>query len=529
MKQPFHQSSVPKIAFIIVEERVDEYLGVEYLVAGLSRQGISSKTFQWAMASARTEIEELLKQQKELRIVGIPWLYIFSEPRVVEVAQWIKALRPDVKIVVGGHPVTFEFDRVLHSYPEIDFVVRGEGDEIIIGLLASVYEDRNLTEVDGIAFRDAKDNIVATSPRAQIQDVDSLPFPSRTTLEQVIKHYDHPQKLLVRMIGSRGCYARCEFCSMVSFYSLNGQGMSWRPRSPENIVNEISGLVNLYGVRTFWFADDEFIGPPKIGVPRILKLATLLRQRHLDIEFGFDARANGICKFSIDQLELLREAGLRVVAMGLESGSQAALRRMNKGMDVESNWDAIRRLRAAGIEYRYGFIMYDPQTSFDDLRDNIKFLSFAEPHKICNTGPYRLLNAEFPEVGTPFFLRLGKQTHDVNVNEVQDFTRVDELELGYSFTDQRVSRYRHLLKRLASEVVEPVMIPRAKNEPQLGADVWFGINNASLNIAAMQAFLGCHTWLLDHIVEDLDDEQILSVLSLRFQQEFGQLVGTVSS
>jgi hypothetical protein len=307
---------------------------------------------------------------------------------------------------------------------------------------------------------------------------------------------------------------------MVAFYSLDGQSMKWRPRSPDNILTELTDLVTCHEVRAVWFVDDEFIGPPHIGVPRVLELAGLILDSGLTLEFGFDARANGICALSVPEIAYLRRAGLRVVSMGVESGSQAALDRMNKGMNVEDNWEAVRRLRSASVEHRYGFVMYDPGTTLDDLRKNLEFVRFAGPHRICNTGPYRLLNAEFPELGTPLFRRLGKTAHDVNVDSTRDFPHVREHELGYAFADSNVSRYRHLLRQIASDVVEPVMVPRRLNEPHLGADMWVGVNNMPTNVAAMHAFLGCHEWLLQRIGDaSLDDGTLITHLTAHFCQQ----------
>lgn len=508
-----------QVLFIVPERRVDEYLGVGYLSAALRLKGVGTETVQWALSGARETVEKLLESESDLRLVGIPWLYIFSEPRVVEVARLIKSARPDVKVVVGGHPATFEYVRILKSYPEIDFVVRGEGDHSIVELYHAVRDGATPVNVRGVAYRDSNGLVITTSPRPQMPDLDEIPDPARDTLEHVIGHYGSADRVLARMIGSRGCYARCEFCSMVSFYSLDGHGMLWRPRSPEKMFDEIVQLVSRYGVRKFWFADDEFVGPPRVGVPRLLQFAELLTSSALDIEFGFDARANGITAFTQVQLAYLRRAGLRVVAMGLESGSQGALDRMNKGMRVESNREAVTRLREASIDYRYGFIMYDEQTTLRDLRDNINFLRFAEPHKICNTGAFRLLNAEFPEVGTPLFKRYGLETHTVNLKAAGDFPRLDESQLGYNFACHVVSHYRRLLLKLACEEVEPTMIPRRENESPFCADVWYGVNSDARNVAVMQAFLGCHEWLLDRIegLNEHNDGSIYDALVTHFR------------
>lgn len=354
---------------------------------------------------------------------------------------------------------------------------------------------------------------------AQLAHLDDLEIPARDTLEHLMARAPQPESVLARLCGSRGCYARCEFCSMVSFYDLDGAGMKWRYRSATNIVDEITQLTESHGVRRFWFIDDEFLGTPKEHGRRALDIAKLLLDRGLEIEWGFDARANGVVGLPDDGLDLLRAAGVRVVAMGLESGSQAALKRLNKGMQVASNWGAVERLRQAGIAHRFGFIMYDPGSTLNDLRLNLEFVRFAEPHRICNTGPFRLLNAEYPQPGTPMAIKLGiKSTTDEALSQ-QNKPNLTQDGLGYEFSDQRVARIRRMLHRFATDVVEPAMIPRPVDEPTLLSDIWWeGTNYLPQNVAAMSAFLDVHEWALTTLVEsDSMPPEVESLFSERVE------------
>lgn len=523
-------TSTVEVLLLVVEERVDEYLGVGYLTAALRAAGVGVRVAQWERKIDRDDLEAWLWQAKDLKLVGIPWLYIFSEPRVARVARLVKEIRPDIRIVVGGHPVTFEYLRVLSDHPYLDFVVRGEGDHAIVELLDAVREDVEPSHVAGLAYRSADGKIIETEARGQIADLDTLPRAERDTLLQVLDTYEDVSSVVVRMIGSRGCYARCEFCSMVAFYDLDNAGMRWRPRSVDEIGDELKHIAETMGLHRFWFCDDELIGPPRVGVPRLMALANRIRRDIPGIEWGFDTRANGVAALLPDQLATLRAAGLRVVAMGLESGSQAALRRLNKGMDVQSNWRAVEALAAAGIDYRYGFIMYDPGTTLVDIQLNLEFLAFAGPHRICNTGAYRLLNAEFPEIGTPLAKRLGITAHEVDTATVNSFPRLEEKALGYSFAETSISRFRNLCHTLASAVVEPVMIPRPVNEPSFRADTWWtGINYHPRNISAMDAFLETMRWLVMHVEEETPDDELIVEMTRRFEDGFHSRQGHQST
>lgn len=479
----------------MAEDRVDEYLGVGYLASALRAANMDCQIFQWQLDSHRTRATELMKSAAVIPLVGITWLYDASVGRVREISALSKRLRAGTPIVVGGHPPSLNPGQCLRSAPDVDFVLRGEGEHGIRSLVAALNAAvPDLSSVPGLAYRDSG-AVRLTTPPTQISDLDTLPWPARDTLRHVLDRSGDPGSVVTRICTSRGCYARCEFCSMVSFYNLDGAGMKWRSRSPLDVVSEMEHVAHEYGVSRFWFIDDEFLGPPRDAGKRALDIAAEIIASDLRIEWGFDTRANGVVALSDDGLSTLRQAGLRVVAMGLESGSQAQLKRFNKGMRVESNWAAVRRLRESGIDHRFGFIMYDPETSFDDLLHNIDFARYAEPHRICNTGPFRLLNAEYPEVGTPFAVKLGVQRTTSEAQQERVKPKLSSSGLGYEFADPRVGHLRDLLFRFAREVVEPSMIPRPLHESDLQADVWWqGTNYLPVNVAAMTAFLDVYEW-----------------------------------
>jgi radical SAM superfamily enzyme YgiQ (UPF0313 family) len=505
---------------VVSESRVDEYLGVGYLSSALRAAGFEVEVFQTALPGHDEALTDLLRSDVEIPLVGITWLYDASAPLAARVAGLVKRGR-EVPVVVGGHPPSLSPEQTLALARDVDVVLRGECDHSIVALArALAFGEGSAREVSGIAFREG-DGVFVGAPPSQLSDLDELGWPARDTLLHVLARAPRPEAVVARLCASRGCYARCEFCSMVSFYDLDGAGMKWRHRSPEQVVNEIEHLVERHGVRRFWFVDDEFLGTPKEQGRAALDIARHLLDRDCDIEWGFDARANGVAGLPDGGLETLRASGVRVVAMGLESGSQAALKRLNKGMRVASNWRAVERLRAARIAHRFGFIMYDKGTTLDDLRLNVEFVRFAEPHRICNTGPFRLLNAEYPEVGTPLAIKLGVGATTSEALTEQNKPKLSQDGLGYQFDDEHVALIRKVLFRFAKDVVEPAMIPRPAEEPSLLSEVWWeGTNYLPENIAAMNAFLDVHDWALTAC--DADAENALQEAHELFEARFAQ-------
>ncbi len=122
-------------------------------------------------------------------------------------------------------------------------------------------------------------------------------------------------------------------------------------------------------MREFYFTDPNFFGPGRQGQRRALRLASLLKSRN--IRFGIEARVNDIHE---ETIEVLVDAGLRHLLIGLESGRDTTLKRLNKMTTVAQNERAIQVLRRHGIEPNIGFIMFEPYSTLRDIRTNLEFL-----------------------------------------------------------------------------------------------------------------------------------------------------------
>lgn len=129
-------------------------------------------------------------------------------------------------------------------------------------------------------------------------------------------------------------------------------------------------LVNLRDIRTFFFADDEFIGPGRKGKDRAYEIAREIMRRGLKVTFTFSARVNGIDEELFIEL---KKAGLTSVFIGVESGVSPMLKYLNKGITAEQSIEAMRTLDRIGIEYAAGSILIGPYTTLDDIRDSIDF------------------------------------------------------------------------------------------------------------------------------------------------------------
>jgi 5-methoxy-6-methylbenzimidazole methyltransferase len=292
-------------------------------------------------------------------ILGIHIVYHWQKDHALfRFLETMKRERNVSSITAYGFYATVAHESILGSCNAVDSVIVGEPEQPFADLAESASVRNYIPCVPGIAIRNGSVG-VRLEKQVAVIDLDALPFPVRTEAL-----YRLPE---VNLLGSRGCYGSCTFCFVNSLQG--GAAGSWRGRSPKNIVQEIDVIIAERGVRDFYFTDPNFFGPGRMGQERVLLLASLLKTRN--IRFGIEGRVNDIHDETISSLV---DAGLRHILIGLESGKDESLRRMNKMTTVAQNENALRILRRHGIEPNVGFIMFEPDSRLEDVRVNFDFL-----------------------------------------------------------------------------------------------------------------------------------------------------------
>lgn len=148
--------------------------------------------------------------------------FFYDALRVMEI---VKKLSPEIVTVLGGPHVTFTAEETLSQHPEIDVIVRGEGEQTLLELVRCYEKGNDLSQVKGIAFRNGRELIL--TPPQPLVDVDELPLPAYHLLPME-KYYFTVFGKFVTILSSRGCPHRCTFCSEWKFW-----GGKWRPRDPK--------------------------------------------------------------------------------------------------------------------------------------------------------------------------------------------------------------------------------------------------------------------------------------------------------
>jgi len=341
-------------------------LGISYISAVLEKHGYGVE-----LLDAHTEkcsfddIERRIKRSKP-DIIGVSFTTEtrFNGFKTIKIA---KRANPSSVVVTGGPHVSLAVEDTLLNMPELDIIVRGEGEFTFLDLVKTLDRDEDISRVEGISYRD-DGQVVHNPPRPFIKDLDSLPFPTRHLLQidkynSFIEVPGKGKKKFFNVIGSRGCPNRCYFCA-ASLLS----GRTWRGRSPENIINEIEHLIDTYEAEGIWFWDDTF----NLENNRAKKICDLITERGLDIDWFCDIRVDTADK---ELLTKMRQAGCFHTAFGVESGSQEVLDKyVKKRIAIEKVKKVKKWCAELGIIGRGMFIISHPDETFTGAKKTIDLI-----------------------------------------------------------------------------------------------------------------------------------------------------------
>ncbi|MEO0563734.1 MAG: magnesium-protoporphyrin IX monomethyl ester anaerobic oxidative cyclase, partial [Chloroflexota bacterium] len=270
---------------------------------------------------------------------------IYKAQRTLEIAR---EELPDCRTILGGVHPTFMYGQVLSEAPWIDYIVRGEGERIIVNLMRVIADSTDLTEranVRGIAYIGEDGQTVATPAEPPIKDIDSI-SPDWSLLEWDKYIYIPLGVRLAVPNFARGCPYTCRFCSQWKFWR------DYRVRDPKKFVDEIEVLVKEHNVGFFILADEE----PTIHRRKFIAMCEELIARDLNVYWGINTRVTDIMR-NEEYLPLFRKAGLVHISLGTESATQYGLDTFRKETTIEENRRAIQLIKDAGMVAEAQFIM----------------------------------------------------------------------------------------------------------------------------------------------------------------------------
>jgi len=321
-------------------------ISLAYPAAALERAGVDVEVYDDAIH--RGDPNRLAEAIRSSRpdIVGLSAVTA-TMPGVERVARTVRQVSPHTKIVMGNIHADV-FHRSILEAGLADIVVHGEGEITLVDLANELSRPNpDLECVLGISFGD-KGTVVSTGARPYVEDLDSLPFPAWHLFpirKYRIFNFARVREPATLLLGSRGCPFKCNYCS------LKIMGHVRRVRSAGNIADEFEYLHDRFGYRQISFTDPIFPFSKKEGLAVAAEL--IRRGLHRKLVWITETRTDLV---DLELLQALREAGLRRIMFGFETGTQGHLRNLKKGGSIESGTRAARLARKAGLE-TVGFFM----------------------------------------------------------------------------------------------------------------------------------------------------------------------------
>ncbi len=283
-----------------------------------------------------------------------------------------KRIAPHSLTILGGPHATFFDTKILENIPSVDMVVRGEGEETlqeVIDILEKGRQDPSFENVLGITYRDAG-KIRKNPNRPVIEDLDTLPFLSYELLDMDKIEADSWPGCYAIHIG-RGCSFPCHFCADRVIWNRN-----YRCKSPGKIIEEIKYCLNNYPAKGIFFGSDTFTA----NKARTRELCELLIQEDMGIDWCCTSRIDCVDN---DLLVLMKKAGCRMMAYGVESLSDTMIKLMKKNYSSALAMDVLRKTHALGIDTRFGLIFGFPGETEQTLKETLVNLNQLDPEIIC--------------------------------------------------------------------------------------------------------------------------------------------------
>ena len=360
------------------------YCEVKYRISNLSvdliRFYLQDKGYQvnyYDLSGSDPEYKKLTNTLGDLQspIIGITG-YTRERFHAYRLIKKIKQEYPDATIVVGGHHFGYLPEETLENLPEVDIVVRGEGEVTFKEICDSVINNTDLSDIDGITFRGhkkdiltGKNQIISTKDAILERELDKFrtwdaaDFKKNLKWELTSPKMD-PGGRYISIMATRGCPSACNFCSLSTDIV--------RFRSIENVVDEIEAKVKITGIKKVSFKDSSLT----VNKNYVRQLCDEILARNLDIQWQCYSRVD----MAPALLDYMRKAGCTAVEVALESGSPDVLKAIGKGISIEKYQKYCKHAHELGIKVWTFIIVSSTSETYEDALMTYDVLNEASRH-----------------------------------------------------------------------------------------------------------------------------------------------------
>jgi anaerobic magnesium-protoporphyrin IX monomethyl ester cyclase len=356
------------VIFIAFEEF--DNLGVGYVASALSEEGY--EPFIIDFRNQKAEILEKIRKLNPL-IVGFSVIFQYYIHEYQELIIYLRKSGITAHFSAGGQYASMRYAELFKLIPSIDSIVRFEGEYSFLELVKCIYSGADWRNIKNLVYKE-NNKIIVNPLRPPELDIDKFPFPMRSPLEYFALYEKY-----ATIIASRGCVNNCSFCNNTE-YIRQSLVPNKRVRKPDKVVDEIEFLHNKKNCSIFLFEDDDFPVKTKKGSDWIHEFCKELNHRNLvnRVMWKINCRPDQI---EYDAFSLMKSHGLFLVFVGIDDGTDCGLTRLNKHMTVAESLRGVSVLKELEIGFDYGFMLFQPESTFKSVNDNLDFLKL-----LCSDG-----------------------------------------------------------------------------------------------------------------------------------------------
>ena len=354
-----------------VEEAPAPPMGLLYLATYMKERGHDVRITDYVVnryseVSARRTVHEF-----KPHIVGSTGVTM-NIKKAIRIIKDFKTIDPAIYTVMGGPHVTFDAEQVLLENPEVDFIVRREGEITFEELAGALVNGSDAGAILGLSYRHGA-NIIHNEDRPLIANINILPVPDRSLIE--LNKY-RALNLPINMITSRGCPHKCIFC-----VGSKMVGKKVRYFDTTRVVDEFEMLASL-GFNQINIVDDLFTSNKK----RCIDICDEIARRGINKKWSAFARVDTINE---DVMRALSRAHCTDLCFGIESGNQEILDRVKKKITLEMVRNAVQLCRQTGIRPLASYILGLPGETHETIRETMAFAdSMAVPYGFHVLAPF---------------------------------------------------------------------------------------------------------------------------------------------
>jgi anaerobic magnesium-protoporphyrin IX monomethyl ester cyclase len=300
----------------------------------------------------------------------------------VQIAKAAKQLHPDKPVILGGwHPSLLPDQTLAAEY--VDIVVKGQGEDALLEIVQHIEAKESLKGISGVGYKE--DRKLVFNPSRPLKPICEMP-PKAYHLADFDAYERVCGRRWAMYTSSLACPFNCAYCTNDGLY-----GRKWNALEAGQVVEELSDLVTRYRLQLVWVVDDNFL----VDRSRAVGIAEGLVRKGVKFDWSIQASTNLVTRLTVEELKLLRRAGLSQVSQGADSGSPKVLHLMNKDFQkLDTIYHAADLLTRAGIRPSFNMIFGFPGEGEKEQRESIRLIM-----KICRQYP----GAEFwTNIFTPY-------------------------------------------------------------------------------------------------------------------------------